>query len=364
MRKAFTLIELLVVIAVISLLMATSVPVLRRARQQGDETVCKSHLRQLALILKTYTGDHDNLFPDPRFIYHSAESFDPEKWREYPRCCRWHDARMGLDSDLLRNRPELRGALWPYLDKKENVLCKVGKRATEDWGQCHNSCPLCGHDPDIPIETQYTYSTNFFLGFSVTTGRSQSGSPADGLDRRTLRETSVRRTTQVTRSPADVFVFAEENSWAVNTAGMSALDIRHHRDRTARYDLSGGPCLWEGTTGIVTWERGVLRWPICQIVSTYFVWGRKEVRHISSVGTPSPLGEAFATYHRPPGGDMNAGHSFIAMLDGHVRKVTVADQLRQSRRVPGLEDGKLGPGGNLALAWPLDIPPPGGWEHQ
>lgn len=24
----------------------------------------------------------------------------------------------------------------------------------------------------------------------------------------------------------------------------------------------------------------------------------------------------------------------------------------------------MGPGGNLSLAWPIDIPPPGGWENQ
>ena len=80
MRKAFTLIELLAVIAVVSLLMAISLPALRRARQQGDETVCKSKLRQLALLLKTYTNDHDGLFPDPSYIYHSPESFSRKNW--------------------------------------------------------------------------------------------------------------------------------------------------------------------------------------------------------------------------------------------------------------------------------------------
>jgi len=383
MKKAFTLVELLVVIAVISLLMAIIVPALHRVRQQGAETVCKSKLRQLAFIMKTYTNDHDSQFPDPRFIYHSAESFDPVRWKEYPRCCRWHDARMAWDSDLLRERPELRGALWPYLGNKEILFCKVGKRAIDPRG-CHNGCPFCAHDRDIPIETQYTYSTNLFLGSSITTGRTQTGSPGGVLDRRTLRKTSVRRETQVTRSPSEVFAFAEENSWPVNTTGYHGVYARGIDISAAGYDLSGGYCLWGGTTGIVTWEMGTLRWPICQIVSTYFIHNREEIRNISSIdgsmseefiedreGTTHTgssidfaFGEAFATYHRPPGGDLNAGFSFVSMLDGHVRRVTVADQLRKSRRVPGLEDSKLGPGGNLALAWPLDIPPPGGWEHQ
>ena len=116
MKKAFTLVELLVVIAIISVLMAISLPVVRRVREQGAETVCRSNLRQMALILKTYANDHDGFFPDPQYIYHSKESFS-NQWREmYPACCRWHDARINLDSPLLcQEHPELQGSLVSYL---------------------------------------------------------------------------------------------------------------------------------------------------------------------------------------------------------------------------------------------------------
>ena len=75
-------------------------------------------------------------------------------------------------------------------------------------------------------------------------------------------------------------------------------------------------------------------------------------------------GDAFATYHRPYKDDLNTGHSYAVMLDSHVEKVTVADQLRRASQVSGLEPSQHGPGGNLALAWPSDIPPPGGWDNQ
>jgi len=73
----------------------------------------------------------------------------------------------------------------------------------------------------------------------------------------------------------------------------------------------------------------MLRWPICQIVSSYFVHDHAALKHISAVGDHT-FGEAFATYHRPKHGDLNTGFSFVSMLDGHVQKVTAADQLRQS----------------------------------
>jgi len=230
MKRAFTLIELLVVITIISVLMAITLPALRRVRQQGYETECRSNLRQLAISLKTYTNDHDNVFPNARYIYHSPTSFDPAKWPEYIRCCRWHDARMGFDSTLLSQHPELRGSLWPYLRDKEVVLCKVGKRANELRG-CWNNCPLCRHDPNIEVVPQYTYTMNGYLGSAVQT----SGSGDLAFDSRSIRRVSVRRESQVTRSPSDVFVFGEQNSWAVNRAGNQPLGGGHW---PAEYDLS------------------------------------------------------------------------------------------------------------------------------
>ncbi len=130
MRKAFTLIELLIVVAIIALLMAIGLPAMRYARDQGRETVCRSNLRQLAIMLKTYTSDHNQLFPDAHYIYHSAESIDRKRWSDYYICCRWHDERMGYDSPLMHEHPELRGSLWPYLGNKDILRCPIGRRTT------------------------------------------------------------------------------------------------------------------------------------------------------------------------------------------------------------------------------------------
>ena len=335
----------MVVVGVIALLLAIGLPAMRLAREHGRETVCRSHLRQMAIILKTYTNEHDNLFPDAPHIYHSPKSFDRDEWGAYPICCRWHDARMGLDSELMRTHPELRGTLWPYLGQKDLVRCSIGERANNSRA-CRNTCLACSHDPTIRINTQYTYAMNSYLGATITTGM---GSPGGRVNARTMREVSVQRETQVTRSPSRVFCFGEKNAWAMNPEG---------RQPSCADPESRAPFLLSGMHYPDAGYYGTLRLADLSIRPTYRIEGgylKQDDRY---------TGDAFATYHRPQGGDLNTGHSYTAMLDGHVEKVTVASQLRKSRQISSLGAGNLGPGGNLELAWPLDIPPPGGWENQ
>ncbi len=62
-RRAFTLIELLVVIAIIALLLAILGPSLGRAKDQVEETVCRSSLKQWGLVFALYANDNEDRFP-------------------------------------------------------------------------------------------------------------------------------------------------------------------------------------------------------------------------------------------------------------------------------------------------------------
>jgi prepilin-type N-terminal cleavage/methylation domain-containing protein len=401
MKKGFTLVELLVVMAAIAILIALGLPVMNVVRQHAAETVCRSNLRQLTVMLKTYCNDHDNLFPNPCYLYHSRESFKGKDPKEpfkpaygagHPWTCRWHDPEIGPASPLMREHKELQGSLLAYVGNAKVLLCKTGARAYLERG-CNQDpnkprrpppplilgpggpgmiirLPGRGISPGMydpnrptPFVPQYSYTMNGNLHRILPTGSFATGSL--GVDVRTVRTRTIRRETQVTRSPSEVFAFGEENSWPINKESRWP----------APYNLSGP---WGGTQdGTMNGPGDIMdpemaRFKVTGAITigsldigpSYTTFDSPAERPYASRMPETDVGDAFATYHRPRGGDLNTGHSYVSMLDGHVQKVTVSDQLRKSRRPPEMGPCRLGPGGDLALAWPLDIPPLGGWDNQ
>lgn len=63
-RSGFTLIELLVVIGIISLLAAMLLPALAAAKRKGQQAVCESNLKQMALANSMYLNDFGHGIPD------------------------------------------------------------------------------------------------------------------------------------------------------------------------------------------------------------------------------------------------------------------------------------------------------------
>jgi len=175
-RRGFTLIELLVVIAIIAILMAILMPALQRVKEQAREMICRANLRQYGIAQTLYLDDHDNCYPS---AWNSLVA-DESPVSGYQRFCRWHDPTYPAD-----------GPFWPYLKKGKVHLCPSFAILAKSIGQKHPN-----HDPGIPVVPYYSYSMNAFLGSKP--GPKQGG---------------IIKFTEITRSNAEVFFFAEENMW-------------------------------------------------------------------------------------------------------------------------------------------------------
>ena len=74
-RGAFTLIELLVVIAIIAILAGMLLPALGRAKEKGNQAVCRSNLKQLGIAFLMYVDENNDTFPGVA----SKGSYEPMK---------------------------------------------------------------------------------------------------------------------------------------------------------------------------------------------------------------------------------------------------------------------------------------------
>jgi prepilin-type N-terminal cleavage/methylation domain-containing protein/prepilin-type processing-associated H-X9-DG protein len=176
-KRAFTLVELLVVISIIAVLMAVIVPSLNRVRAQAKNADCQSNLRQYVIAEFMFVQDHDEYFTNPHyFLFKNWKNIDSPQ-------CRWHNPEVGIYSD--GEEPD--GELWPYLQNKNVFCCKEFRLLAKRFGGAHP-----GHNPDIDIVPQYSYSQNAYTGCPWWGG--------------------VVKITQV-RDTGRLFLFSEENVW-------------------------------------------------------------------------------------------------------------------------------------------------------
>ena len=181
-KRGFTLIELLVVIAIIAVLMGVLMPALSKVKKQARFIFCRSNLKQYGISTRMYLDQNDDKFPDPqKWLYNT---------NEFINNCAWHDESK-----------QANGVLWEYLKDKDVHVCPTFSVIARTRGAEHT-----GHNNSIPINPQYSYSMNVYLGYS--------GSNASGV---------IKRSDEV-KHPSRIILFSEENCWTISGLSIYALN--------------------------------------------------------------------------------------------------------------------------------------------
>ena len=186
-KNVITLTELLVVIATVIFLMAIVTPPLVRARQYSKLMFCSANLKTMGKAMNLHLADNDDKYPE------CFTSMFNGNYTGYgytiPINCQWHDKRISPEIN-----PEFAGPLWHYIENMSVFLCPTGAEYGKIRGADHP-----GHNLALPIEPQYSYSQNVFLGLLMSNGQPLG----------VLKQSEVV-------NPDKVVVFVEETLWIIH----------------------------------------------------------------------------------------------------------------------------------------------------
>jgi prepilin-type N-terminal cleavage/methylation domain-containing protein/prepilin-type processing-associated H-X9-DG protein len=140
-RRAFTLIELLVVIAVIAVLMAILMPALKRAKEQGQRTVCHGNLKNLMLGWLMYADENDGKIVNGAGGFHylrggshtengDASGIIERAWVGRGWGQNWSSRNVDNTgfTEQQQKKAITEGALWPIVSEYGSYKCPTGRR--------------------------------------------------------------------------------------------------------------------------------------------------------------------------------------------------------------------------------------------
>jgi prepilin-type N-terminal cleavage/methylation domain-containing protein len=116
-RGGFTLVELLVVIAIIAILAALLLPVLSRATEKANRTICLSNQKQLDTAWQIYANDFGGILVSNDWDYRASGAVESPSNS-------WVTGNAGLDADPATITS---GLIYPYVKSVQVYRCPADR---------------------------------------------------------------------------------------------------------------------------------------------------------------------------------------------------------------------------------------------
>lgn len=272
--KGFTLIELLVVIAIVSLLLTIILPSLKIAKERASEIICENNLRQFGIGMNLYCNDHDGDFSNSEdWLILNLANYLPDCPADFS--CVWHNA------SIIPN-----GLIIEYLSNDEVRACPAFRRIAIRKSNCTTGLNST-HNPNIPIEPQFTYTQNPFLGkLSI-----------DIPD-------YIQKITQV-KSPSTIFAYGEENPYTIPLPNERPVYGSFSRKVSSNTPLND-----------------------CLLYAIALTTARTAITGSGGKYTYDPgFIDCFGSFHRAKDAEGHLGFSKAVFVDGHIQNVQPEESL-------------------------------------
>jgi prepilin-type N-terminal cleavage/methylation domain-containing protein/prepilin-type processing-associated H-X9-DG protein len=202
-RRAFTLVELLVVIGIIALLIGILMPVLSKAREQGNWAACLSNLKQIGTAMLMYSNENKGFLLRP--ASNTTVGQMPDDW------IIWREPPI---SPLTSVNDSLLSGILNLKDEKLKTLMRCPSDLSLD------RAPQAGF--------QYAYRYSYTMNRSWDCARGLT--PTTGLAGLTIQRPKL---SQVVHPSTKVFMLEEQNpndgrcAYENIVGGADALTDRH-----------------------------------------------------------------------------------------------------------------------------------------